>query len=107
VTVRPAITETDWQRQVVELARITGWRTMHVRRSRGKGRQWQTTTSCAGWPDLILWRDRVIAAELKSERGHVTLEQANVLASLEHAGIEVHVWRPADLDTIVAILNRR
>lgn len=100
--------EAEFQGQVVELARICGWRTMHVRRSIGKGHRWTTSTSVVGWPDLVLWRPgRIIAAELKSDRGQVTPEQALVLASLEEAGMECHVWRPSDLNEIAATLGRR
>ena len=98
--------ETELQNAVVELARITGWRTLHVRRSIGKGHRWQTTTSLVGWPDLLLWRPgRIIAAELKSDDGRLTVEQSDVLDSLAVAGIETYVWRPADLDRIAMLLN--
>jgi hypothetical protein len=101
-------TEAAFQGQVVELARMTGWKTMHVRRSVGKGHRWTTSTSVVGWPDLILWRPgRIIAAELKSDTGQVTCDQALVLASLEEAGMECHVWRPRDLDEIAGVLGRR
>ena len=87
---------------------MTGWRCMHVRRSIGKGNRWTTSTSVVGWPDLVLWKPgRIIAAELKSATGQVTTEQALVLASLEEAGMETHVWRPADLDEIAGVLGRR
>lgn len=100
--------EAAFQEQVTDLARMTGWRCMHVRRSIGKGHRWTTATSVAGWPDLILWRPgRIIAAELKSQAGQVTSDQARVLASLEEAGMETHVWRPADLDEVAATLGRR
>jgi len=100
--------EADLQRAVVELAGYCGWKCLHVRRSLGRKRQWQTTTSIAGWPDLLLWRPgRIVAAELKSDTGRVTPEQDAVLASLEAAGVEVHVWRPADFDAIAASLNTR
>ena len=102
------MTEAEWQEQVVDLARICGWRTMHVRRSIGKGRRWTTSTSVVGWPDLVLWRPgRIVAAELKSNTGQVTEDQAAVLASLEAAGMETYVWRPGDLDEVASVLGRR
>jgi hypothetical protein len=107
-TVTVAMTEAELQTSVVELARLTGWRCLHVRRSIGKGHRWQTTTSIVGWPDLFLWKPgRCIAAELKSDDGRVTGEQEEVLDSLAAAGIETHVWRPADLDDIAHLLARR
>lgn len=44
-----AATEAQWQAQVLQLAGALGWRSMHVRRSIGKGHQWTTSTSCVGW----------------------------------------------------------
>lgn len=100
------MTEADFQRQVVELAGICGWKHLHVRRTIGRGRKWTTSTNLAGWPDLLCWRPgRMIAAELKSEGGKVTEDQADVLASLHDAGIQTYIWRPADLDAIAKVLS--
>jgi len=102
------MTEAELMTAVVDLARMLGYRTMHVRRSIGKGRRWQTTTSVVGWPDLVLWTPgRFIAAELKSATGALAAEQVDVLASLHDAGVETYVWRPDDLQTIATILRRK
>ena len=107
----PAVTEALFQRQVTDLADICGWHWLHVRKSLGRRdgkRAWQTTTNLKGWCDLLLWKPgRVVAAELKSDTGKTTPEQDAVLASLAAAGIETHVWRPADWDAIAATLGRR
>lgn len=103
-----AITEADWQQQVIDLAHAYHWRHLHVRRSIGKGRKWVTATNVVGWPDLFLWNERqhrVLAAELKAQDGAVTAEQLEVLASLAGAGVETHVWRPSDLDQVHAVLK--
>ena len=106
------MTEADFQRQVVELLGILGWEHLHVRKSigrRGGEAGWQTTTNLKGWPDILAWspkQRRVIAAELKSEKGRVSPEQVAVLASLEAAGVETFVWRPADLPVIQSVLRR-
>lgn len=101
------MTEAEFQAQVVQLATITGWRHLHVRRTVGRGRKWTTSTNLAGWPDLLLWRPgRIIAAELKSDSGKVTDEQAEVLRSLAEAGVDGYVWRPSDFDRIAAVLGR-
>lgn len=100
------MTEAEWQRQVLDLAALHGWRAMHVRRSQARAGRWSTTTSVVGWPDLLLWRPgRVVAAELKAEGGRLSLEQRAVLDELAEAGLEVHVWRPSDLDEVVAVLS--
>lgn len=101
--------EAELQAQVVELARICGWRTMHVRRSIGKGRRWTTSTSVVGWPDLALWRPgQFLLVELKTDRGQLSNEQAVVVASLRVAGVDARVWRPSDWDSdIEPTLTRR
>jgi len=108
----PAISEADLQAQVVELADLTGWQAMHVRRSigrRGGARAWQTTTSCKGWPDLVLWHPGSglgpLYRELKSEAGRLTVDQAQVLDDLKKCGADVAVWRPGDWPTIEATLT--
>lgn len=104
-----AIDEATLQAQVVELAHMVGWRTNHVRRTRGRGGAWTTSTSVTGWPDLTLWHPErgFMFVELKSQKGQLRPEQADVLASLEAAGVEVHVWRPSDWAAIQARLTGR
>lgn len=98
------------------LALALGWRGYHTHRSQH---------SPAGWPDLALVRrGRLILAELKTERGKVTPEQAAWIDDLERVRddsradaltarrandpvLGVYVWRPRDyLDgTIERILR--
>lgn len=101
--------ERDWQTDVLKLAALYGWQAMHVRTTRGKGGRHTTSTSVVGWPDLTLWRDdRLIFAELKSDTGKTTPEQEAVLASLRLIPCaHVAVWRPADIDAVVAALSAR
>lgn len=99
----PPITEAEFQALVIDAAHALGWQHLHVRRSIGKGRKWVTATNVA-WPDLTLWSEtqrRVVFAELKTDKGQLSVDQVRVLASLEAAGAEVRVWRPADFDLIV------
>lgn len=100
--------ETEFQSAVVHLAELAGWRTMHVRRSIARDNRWATTTSITGWPDLVLWRPgQFIAVELKSEKGRLSRQQADVLQSLTAASIDTHVWRPSDWPQIETILTDR
>jgi hypothetical protein len=98
-TGRETLTERELQNAVIELAGYLGWRTYHTHDSR---------RSNPGFPDLVLVRDRLIFAELKSAKGRLSPAQQFWLADLEHdAGQEVYVWRPSDwLDgTIEQILR--
>lgn len=104
------LTHEQWQQQLVDLARLNGWRHLHVRRSIGRGKRWVTATNVVGWPDLLLWHERdqrVVAVEVKVGKDTPTVEQLEVLHSLRRAGVETHVWYPGDLDTAVAVLARR
>ena len=104
------ITEAAWQQQVEDLLRIHGWRWLHVRKSvgrRGGKRAWQTTTNLAGWPDIFAWHPALgfVALELKSRTGKPTSDQLDVLHELSAAGARTMVARPADIDTVVALLR--
>lgn len=92
--------EADWQRQVVELAGIGGWTSYHTHDSRRSAR---------GFPDLVLVRPpRLIFAELKGSDTQVTHEQHRWLRLLGACpGVEVHLWRPWDLDEVSSLLLRR
>ena len=96
------MSEASLQRRVLGLARELGWLAYHTHDSR---------RSQPGWPDLALVsvkRRRFLVAELKTERGRVAPEQHTWLTALAAAGIEAHIWRPADLldGTILAVLTR-
>lgn len=96
--LRGAITENELQGFVTTLARLHGWLVYHTYDSR---------RSEAGFPDLTMVRkDRVIFAELKSERGKVTQAQQTWLDALTGSGtVEVYVWRPSDLDDLEEVLR--
>jgi len=93
------VTEAELQAAILDCATANGWWSYHTRNSRG---------SNAGWPDLVMLRaPEAIFVELKREDGRVTPEQSEVLGKLRACGLEVHVWRPSDLDAAVARLARR
>lgn len=103
-----AETEAELQANLFELAGILRVRLLHVRRSIGKGKRWQTTTSIVGWPDIFAYSPKGnwhFAAELKSENGVVTPEQMQVLIDLEDAGVPTFIWRPKDWDQIQRVMQ--
>lgn len=106
-----ALTESEeqWQANVVELAGLLGWNTMHVRRSKVRGDRWATATSHDGWPDLVLWHPiagQLIVAELKSNKGRLTQAQIDTLRSIQACGTLAYIWRPHDLPAVRDILQR-
>lgn len=83
MTAQLDISEKAWQSQVLDLARIFGWTVAHFRPAQtSKG--WRTPVAAdgAGFPDLLLVRDRVLYVELKAAKGNVgdALESGALLA---------------------------
>lgn len=102
--------EADFQTQVLDLARATGWKVNHTRKSIGKGNKWVTATSIRGWPDLFFYsprRQQHFFVELKKQDGRVSDEQTEVLFDLNAAGVEAFVWRPSDWPELQERLTRR
>jgi len=94
-------------RQVTDAAEMFRWTWAHFRPAMtSKG--WRTPVSGpmgAGFVDLVLVRgDRLVMAELKSQHGRLTPEQRTVLDLLRPA-VEVHVWRPSDLEIALEVLR--
>lgn len=101
------ITEAAFQRQVLALAKLRGWRTAHFRPAKTtKG--WRTAVSGdgKGFPDLVLIRGPVlIVAELKrSDKEKATREQAEWIVAFANAGVKVYLWTPENWDFIERVL---
>src|SRR5690348_4419552 len=102
------LSERDFTAQIIQLARVFGWRVAHFRPAMTKRGRWVTPVQGdgAGFPDLLLLRaNRRIMAELKAAKGKVTPEQELWLESAMRAEFEVYVWRPADIDEIEGVLR--
>lgn len=95
-----AMTEAELQAWVTTSARMLGWLAYHTHDSRH---------SEAGFPDCVLVRPpRMIVAELKSMKGKVTAGQQlwlDAFKALALPGVQVHVWRPDQLDDILEVLR--
>lgn len=100
--------ESDLQTGVIDLAHALGWRVAHFRPAR-TAHGWRTPVAAdgAGFPDLVLVRrTRIVAAELKSDRGRLSDVQRDWLEALYAAGVETHVWTPAEYpDRIAEVLR--
>ena len=78
-TLDNAMSEADWQTQIVNAARQAGWLTWHAYDSR---------RSYPGFPDLIMVRGpMLIALELKTEAGKVTVQQQEWIDALQKVRI--------------------
>ncbi len=105
--LRPALTEQQFQQQVTDLADLRGLKWVHFRPARTT-RGWRTPVSGplgVGFVDLVLVRrDRIVFAEIKTDRGRVTAEQAAVIEVLGQAA-EAYIFRPRDWDEIDRVLT--
>lgn len=104
------LTETQFLLQVVELAALFGFASVHFRPAQ-TSHGWRTPVQGPlgkGWPDLTLVRERdgrLIFAEIKDAKGKLSPEQQAVLAALRTTPAEVYLWRPADIDRIAEVLR--
>lgn len=91
------LTEQQWMAQVKELAGFRSWHFYHTYNSR---------KSNPGFPDLVLMRaPRVIFAELKRDKGQLTLDQIVWKEGLEGCpDVEYYLWRPSDWQQVTEVL---
>ena len=108
------ISEEDFQQTIIELAQRLGWKVAHFRAARGpvtaqNPRGWATPVGAdgAGFPDLVLVRERVIYVEVKKQKGKTQDNQKVWLGRLRAAGAEVYLWRPSDYDEAERVLGQR
>ena len=98
-TLDKLVTEKQFMVDVMHYARLKGWLLYHTHRS---------DRSEPGFPDLVLVRSpRIVFAELKTERGRPTEDQALWLDELGRSGgatVEAHLWRPSDWVQIEMVL---
>jgi hypothetical protein len=91
------LTEKAFRQHVVDYARAHGWLVYWT---------WRSDHSPSGFPDLVLCRECVIFAELKTEKGKLTPDQDRWLAALRLCGRgEVYVWRPSMWQRIMELLQ--
>ena len=86
------MSEKQFQKAVIDLAKWTGWLAYHTYDSR---------RSEPGFPDLVLVHPTrgVLFRELKTMKGRVSAHQRKWLDKLALAGADVAVWRPNQLVT--------
>ena len=116
---KPALSEAQFQRQVTDLAVLSGWEWAHFRKAQTPT-GWRTPTAGTigtGFPDLVLVhrsQARLLFVEVKSDKGRLRPDQSRVLSLLyqlvegpTREWAEVHVWHPKDWATIEATLTHK
>jgi hypothetical protein len=105
---RLPVTEAALQTTVVDLAILYGWRIYHSRPAWIRdGKMITPLQGHKGFPDLIMVRPpRLIVAELKSDKGQLTIDQQHWLEVFAGCLAETYCWRPSDLPEIQRLLER-
>ena len=103
------ISEKEFLEQVLALGKLYHWRCAHFRHALQRDGKYLTPVQAdgAGFPDLVMVRDeRVVWAELKSEKGRVSDRQLEWIKALAKAKQkEVYVWRPSQWEELEEILR--
>ena len=119
--VKPQISEKAFTKQIIDLARLFGWKAAHFRPALTQRGRWVTAVQGdgAGFPDLVLvhrGKGRVIFVELKTQIGKLSEKQEQWLDALcevekRYCALTGHdwvvrcaVWRPSQFDEITKIL---
>ena len=99
--------EAQFQRTVIELAQLLGWRVHAERPAQTQSGRWSTPIQGdRGFPDLILARDgRLVALELKSQAGRIGPGQVEWIEAFAAAGATARIVRPSDWAWIEATLR--
>ena len=103
--------ENDFLSWVIDLAHVRKWAIAHFRPAmvvKNDEITYRTAVSGdgKGFPDCVLARgNRLIFAELKSDKGKLSPEQDMWLKLLSESKAEVYVWKPSDRETIEGILE--
>lgn len=105
----PKQSEASFQRQVIQYARLMGFKVAHFRPGRTANGNWRTPVQAdgAGFPDLVCVRERVVFIELKRDGGRVRPQQTAWLEALAAAGAEAYLWAPSQWAEIERVLGRK
>lgn len=104
------VTESEFQRAVIELAHLRGFLVAHFRATKTATGRHLTPVAAdgAGFVDLVLCgRGRIMFRELKTDRGRLTAPQRRWGELICAAGGDWDVWRPRDWTRIEEQLRAR
>ncbi len=92
------ISEKEFQKQVIDLARIYHWDYYHT---------FYSLKSQRGYPDLILIKPpNLLVVELKANYGKLSVFQEKWLKLFGDCGVETYCWKPDNFDEIVRRLSK-
>ena len=103
------VTEKEFQRTVIEYAHALGYKVYHQidmgYKDPKTGVKRFSRRVGPGYPDLtIVGHNRILFAELKSEKGGTKKGQVEWAVAIKEAGGAYYLWRPSNWDEIKKIL---
>lgn len=101
------MSEQEFLRDVITVARLRGWLSFHALPSQKNGRWGTHFVGDAGFPDLVLVHPTggTVFAELKVKDGRLTTEQKKWGHWLLESGREWYCWYPTNMQEIVDRLS--
>ena len=101
------ISEKDFLKTIIDYAHLRGWSIAHFRTSMTQSGRWATAVQAdgAGFPDLVIVREKVIYAEVKANKGRLSPDQVEWRERLLGAHQTYYCWMPSDWDFIVELLR--
>ena len=111
-SLESAISESDFQQSVIDLAQLSGWKVAHFTVGITKAGYRTPMIGDKGYPDITAVKNgQLIFAELKTEKGKPSTDQQDWLMALgevsymAQANISVYLWRPSDWTTIERVFR--
>ena len=105
----PKMTEAEFKNVVISVAKRYGWLIHHDLPAMNSGGRWAThVQGDAGFPDLLLIHPtgaKILALELKSEKGRTSPLQKRWLMAFEQAGVYATVMKPSDMEYVLYLLS--
>ena len=102
------MSEAAFLKQICAIAKLRGWLIYHAKPAQ-VGERWATHfQGDAGFPDLILLHPvsgRLLAVELKAERGKLSPLQKRWLMAFDAGSHFNSVWKPSDMEYILYTLS--
>jgi hypothetical protein len=101
---RDTASERSLELTVLGMLVYHGWNWWHDKATNTPEGKWR---NARGWPDLAIWKPGVGFAmiELKTAKGRIKPEQAQMIAMLSESGVIARIVRPTDLDDLQTFLE--
>lgn len=105
IVIKCAICEKPFRRAPSHVGETCSHRCADALRKAKTDAKWRSEADGAGFPDLVLIRERIVYAELKARGGVQSGPQKDWESALLAAGAEVYCWEPSDWPEVERVLR--